>query len=122
VLDIQLASPFAVPLTPRALGGALRIADERLEWLSQHFKPKKTTPATILSDTPSTFYSGDQAYQPGNFNREFRGDVTMRDALAHSLNVATVSPADRVGYKRVVATARLAGLNDAIVIELHAVR
>ncbi len=33
--------------------GVARIADERLDWLSRHFKPKKTTPATLeLVDTP----------------------------------------------------------------------
>ncbi len=33
--------------------GVARIADERLDWLSRHFKPKKTTPATLeIVDTP----------------------------------------------------------------------
>src|SRR5207302_8842939 len=33
--------------------GIARIADARLDWLSAHFKPKKTTPATIeFLDTP----------------------------------------------------------------------
>src|SRR5260370_19871576 len=33
--------------------GNAKIADERLEWLSAKFKPKKTTPASIdLVDTP----------------------------------------------------------------------
>ena len=42
------------------------------------------------------------------------GDVTLRTALAHSLNVATVSLAQQVGLDRVVAMARRAGLNEAI--------
>src|ERR1700741_2947406 len=33
--------------------GIAKIPDERLEWLSDHFHPKKTTPATIeFLDTP----------------------------------------------------------------------
>jgi len=33
--------------------GMARIADDRLDWLAAHFKPKKTTPATIeFLDTP----------------------------------------------------------------------
>ena len=33
--------------------GMAKIADERLDWLSAHFRPKKTTPATIeFLDTP----------------------------------------------------------------------
>ena len=33
--------------------GIAKVADERLDWLSAHFKPKKTTPATLeFLDTP----------------------------------------------------------------------
>jgi penicillin-binding protein 1B len=42
------------------------------------------------------------------------GSVTLRDALAHSLNVATVTLASEVGYNKVVETAKRLGLNDAI--------
>ncbi len=72
------------------------------------------TPASLLDDSPSTFYSNGQAYQPANFSHEFMGNVTMRDALAHSLNVPTVSLASQVGYAKVVQTAQRMGLNDAI--------
>ncbi|MCU1239181.1 MAG: penicillin-binding protein family, partial [Candidatus Solibacter sp.] len=72
------------------------------------------TPASLLDDSPQTFYSGRQSYQPGNFHHEFMGEVTLRTALAHSLNVATVSLASQVGYGKVVQMARRSGLNDAI--------
>jgi penicillin-binding protein 1B len=72
------------------------------------------TPASMLSDEPSSFTFGKAVYQPGNFKHEFMGDVTLRTALAHSLNVATVELAQQVGYSRVVALARRAGLNDGI--------
>jgi penicillin-binding protein 1B len=72
------------------------------------------TPASILSDEPTTFSFGRQTYEPGNFGHEFMGDVTLRTALSHSLNVATVSLAEQVGYGNVVAMARRAGLNDGI--------
>jgi penicillin-binding protein 1B len=42
------------------------------------------------------------------------GNVTLRTAIAHSLNVATVELAQEVGYDRVVRLARRAGLNDDI--------
>src|SRR5687768_16543760 len=33
--------------------GVAKVPDDRLTWLSNHFKPKKTTPATLeLVDTP----------------------------------------------------------------------
>jgi penicillin-binding protein 1B len=72
------------------------------------------TPASVVSDEPSTFYSGNVIYQPGNYHNEFMGDVTLRDALAHSLNVATVSLASHVGYRNVVQMAQRSGLNSAI--------
>jgi ribosome-binding ATPase YchF (GTP1/OBG family) len=38
--------------------GIARIPDERLDWLSAHFKPKKTTPATLeFLDTPGLLVS-----------------------------------------------------------------
>jgi penicillin-binding protein 1B len=72
------------------------------------------TPASIVDDTPTTFEFGRQIYQPGNFGRQFMGEVTLRTALEHSLNNASVSLAEQVGYDKVVALARRAGLNDAI--------
>jgi penicillin-binding protein 1B len=72
------------------------------------------TPASMLSDNPTTFYFGNKPYQPSNFHQDFMGDVTVRTALAHSLNVATVELAQEVGYNKVVAMARRAGLNEAI--------
>jgi penicillin-binding protein 1B len=72
------------------------------------------TPASVLEDEPTTFTYQGQTYEPGNFRHEFMGEVTLRTALAHSLNVATVSLAEQVGYAKVLAMARRAGLNDAI--------
>jgi penicillin-binding protein 1B len=72
------------------------------------------TPASILHDDETSFYFGKKIYQPGNFHHNYLGDVTLRTALAHSLNVATVSLAERVGYGKVVDVARRAGLNDRI--------
>jgi penicillin-binding protein 1B len=73
------------------------------------------TAATILNDQPTTFaYDRGKTYQPSNFKHEFMGDVTLRTALAHSLNVATVSLAQQVGLDRVVAMAHRAGLNNGI--------
>ena len=72
------------------------------------------TPATTLDDNPTTFAFEGQTYQPSNFKGEFMGEVTLRTALIHSLNVATVSLAQQLGYGRVVEVARRLGLNEAI--------
>src|ERR1700678_4073683 len=59
------------------------------------------TPASIVSDQPSTFTYGDQIYEPRNYKEEYHGDVTLRYALALSLNNATVKVAEEAGYGKV---------------------
>ncbi len=69
------------------------------------------TPTTILLDEPTTFQYGDEPYEPENYKQEYHGPVTLREALAHSLNVATVRLAEMVGYDRVRRLAVAAGIN-----------
>ena len=69
------------------------------------------TPATMINDEPTTFWFDGKPYEPSNFEHKFYGTVSMRDALAHSLNVATVKIAEQTGYAAVVDLARRAGLN-----------
>lgn len=68
------------------------------------------TPASIVADQPSTFAYGDQIYEPRNYKEEYHGDVTLRYALAMSLNNATVKVAEEVGYDKVVDLAKAAGI------------
>jgi penicillin-binding protein 1B len=72
------------------------------------------TPASEVDDSPTTFAYGDQTYSPNNFNHQFMGRVTLRYALAHSLNVATVKVGQMAGFDKVVAVAHQAGLNEDI--------
>ena len=68
------------------------------------------TPASIVPDQPSTFAYGDQIYEPRNYREEYHGDVTLRYALAMSLNNATVKVAEEVGYDKVADLAKAAGI------------
>jgi penicillin-binding protein 1B len=72
------------------------------------------TPASIVDDSPTSFDFGNQSYNPSNFKGDFMGPVTLRAAMAHSLNVATVKVGQMVGFQNVVAIAREAGMNDDI--------
>jgi len=72
------------------------------------------TPATIVDDSPDTFWFNGKPYQPSNFRGESYGPMTLRQALARSDNIAAVKIAQQVGYGSVVAMARRAGLNDNI--------
>ena len=69
------------------------------------------TPATVLNDEPTTFQFGDRTYEPENYKQEYFGEVTLRKALMHSLNVATVRLAEMVGYEKVRNLALAAGFN-----------
>lgn len=51
---------------------------------------------TRIADLPRRF----AGYQPENFDRMFRGDVRVSDALQHSLNVPAVLMLERVGPGR----------------------
>jgi len=69
------------------------------------------TPVTVLNDEPTTFQFGDLTYEPENYKQEYHGQVTLREALTHSLNVATVHLAEMVGYDKVRDLAIAAGIN-----------
>jgi penicillin-binding protein 1B len=68
------------------------------------------TPASLVTDQPTTFAYGDQIYEPRNYKEEYHGDVTLRYALALSLNNATVKLAEEVGYDKVADLAKQAGI------------
>jgi len=72
------------------------------------------TPATILDDEPTTFGIGRAAYTPGNFHHALYGEVTVREALAKSINIPTVKLAQMAGYGAVARLAQQAGLGDHI--------
>jgi penicillin-binding protein 1B len=69
------------------------------------------TPATTVVDEPTTFMFDDKTYEPADFGNKYAGMVTLRQALAHSLNIPAVKVAEMVGYDKVAATARAVGLN-----------
>jgi len=76
--------------------------------------PRIVTPATMVDDVPTTFWFDNKPYEPSNLKHEFHGEVTLREALAHSMNIATIKVAEMVGYDTVVQFAKKAGLNDDI--------
>lgn len=72
------------------------------------------TPVTMLNDEPTTFaFGNDQEYDPHNYKDEYHGEVTAEYALAHSLNNATISLAQMVGFNNVASLARSAGIRSA---------
>ena len=73
-------------------------------------KPNGLTPASVLEDQPIELVSGGKTWRPANYDEEFRGTVTVRQAIENSLNVPTVRAAQSVGVEQVVETARRCGI------------
>lgn len=91
---------------PFVYAAALRTAEQQ--------RVNTLTTATLLDDVPTTFWFREQSYAPSNYKQTFRGEISVREALSRSVNVATVQLAQRVGYRAVVALARSAGFSEDI--------
>jgi len=74
---------------------------------------KAITEITMVDATEGTFDFNGKPYSPHNFDPKFSvGMVTAREALAHSINSATIRLAQMVGYDKVVQLAEAAGIPD----------
>ncbi len=69
------------------------------------------TPASLIDDSQVSIVNGDDVYEPRNYHETFHGEVTARYALAMSLNNATVRLAQEVGFDKVAALAKEAGIS-----------
>ncbi len=66
---------------------------------------KVATPISILEDNPMKVnLVTQQTWEPENFDKEFRGDVTLRYALENSLNLPAVYTAQKFGIKALAKT------------------
>ena len=70
------------------------------------FDDGQALPDTFIQDLPARF----NTYRPENFDRSFRGQVRISDALQHSLNVPAVLALDRIGPERFASSLELAGV------------
>jgi membrane peptidoglycan carboxypeptidase len=72
------------------------------------------TPATMVLDVEADFGpqagEGASAYVPQNYDREFHGPMSLRQALANSFNVPAVQVMSWVGVDKVIRTARSLGI------------
>jgi len=69
------------------------------------------TAATILDDSPVSFGSpGGTPYIPVNYDGQFHGKISLRIALANSLNVPAVKTLDRIGVSTMIDFAKKMGI------------
>jgi len=84
---------------------------------------KGYTPETILFDLPTQFSvrcapenttSEKDCYSPGNYDDKFRGPMSMRDALAQSINVPAVKALYLAGIQDTINLAKSMGITSLI--------
>lgn len=69
------------------------------------------TPASVFNDVPTTFITREgQPYSPQNYDLQWHGPISLRQALATSSNMVAVRVLDQIGLPAMVETARAAGI------------
>jgi penicillin-binding protein 1B len=79
-----------------------------------YYSPTPLTVVSAVLDQPTQFTFDDLEYEPKNFEGEYLGQVTVRQAITKSLNIATIKLAEKVGYKKITELANRLGLNEQI--------
>jgi len=92
------------------VAGAFNRATQALRQTGSTFKPfvyaaaldMGYSPLSIVEDAPICIdVPGSQTWCPDNYDPEFRGPITLVEALTHSVNTATVRVSEAVGLEEV---------------------
>lgn len=74
-----------------------------------------TTPATVMEDTAlHILLPGSPVYEPKNSDNQFRGPVTIREALRESVNTVAIQLGMEVGLSALSEAARRFGIESAV--------
>ncbi|MDE2293580.1 MAG: hypothetical protein KGL53_15975, partial [Elusimicrobia bacterium] len=76
------------------------------------------TAASLIDDSSRTWSIAGGTWTPRDYDRRYRGRVSVRDALADSLNAATVDMTAQIGVDRVIEMARRLGVATPLKPEL----
>ena len=78
------------------------------------------SPASVILDAPVVYEQeqDEKTWKPENYGRKIHGMVSLRDALAHSHNLATVRLLDKVGVKNVIDFAKTVGVASPLAADL----
>ncbi len=73
---------------------------------------KDYNPATIIVDSPVVFDDADNniRWKPENFESDYKGDVTMRNAIVNSFNIPAVKTMQDAGIQNVIDYAKKLGI------------
>jgi len=74
----------------------------------------KFTPISILSNQPKTFLVDGKNWEPKNFEPAAKSQVTFREAIENSYNLATVDLAMQIGLDPIIDTATRFGFSTSL--------
>ncbi len=70
------------------------------------------TPASMILDVPTAFPLTDGSYyRPENYDRQYHGPVSLRNALSRSYNIPAIRVMSQVGVANALRTAHRIGIN-----------
>lgn len=103
------------------IDGNFDVASQGLRQPGSSIKPfaylaafkKGFTPSTVLFDVETEFDttgSPERSYKPHNFDEQFRGPITMRNALAQSINIPSVKTLYLGGIDNLLTLLRAMGI------------
>ena len=74
------------------------------------------TPASVVDDSPIEYPAGKsgKTWKPDNYDRKFRGPITLQQAIEDSINVAAVKVQEQIGVRRTVEVARRLGVESPL--------
>lgn len=73
------------------------------------------TPNSVIRDSPVSYPgAGGHPWRPKNYDGKYRGSITLRRALATSVNVVAVKLMEQVGVDKVIETARRMGISSPL--------
>lgn len=117
--DVQNEGNFNVALAHRQPGSTFKPFVYSTAFM------KGYTPETVLFDLPTNFSTNcdakgvplspnikpEDCYMPENYDGKYRGPISLRDALAQSLNIPAVKTLYLAGIKDSITTARRMGIS-----------
>ncbi len=74
------------------------------------------TPATLILDAPVVYRQEEpgKTWKPENYEKRFFGPITVREALRHSRNAATIRLLEQTGIRRVINFSRSLGIQSPL--------
>ena len=94
-----------VTLRPRQPGSSIKVVNYA------NALSNGLTPATILNDAPFTFHvDGQEPYTPKNYEGGYRGNISLRNALAESRNIPAVKTLALFGVESMIEMGQKMGI------------